>query len=82
MMVFPLALVKTDIVASVGLQVHSIRTFLVRNATAKATNNPPYRFQKRQVLTDLEDLDYNAVREGRKVPCLSEGQKLVLRAVA
>ena len=45
MMVFPLVLVKTDIVANVGLQVHSIRTFLVRNATAKATNNPITAFR-------------------------------------
>ena len=35
---------------------------------------------QRQNLTDLEDLDFNAVREGRNVIALSEGQKLMLRA--
>ena len=35
---------------------------------------------QRQALTELEDLDYSAVREGRTVIALSEGQKLMLRA--
>lgn len=35
---------------------------------------------QRQSLTELEDLDYNAIREGRCVVALSEGQKLMLRA--
>lgn len=35
---------------------------------------------QRQSLTELEDLDYNAIREGRSVVALSEGQKLMLRA--
>ena len=35
---------------------------------------------QRQALTDLADLDYNAVREGRSVIALSDGQKLMLRA--
>ena len=35
---------------------------------------------QRQSLTELEDLDYNAIREGRSVIALSEGQKLMLRA--
>lgn len=35
---------------------------------------------QRQSLTELEDLDYNAIREGRNVVALSEGQKLMLRA--
>ncbi|MCR4660334.1 MAG: DEAD/DEAH box helicase family protein [Bacteroidales bacterium] len=35
---------------------------------------------QRQSLTVLEDLDYNAIRDGRTVIALSEGQKLMLRA--
>ena len=35
---------------------------------------------RRQELTDLGNLDYNAVRDGRKVIGLSEGQRLMLRA--
>lgn len=35
---------------------------------------------QRQSLTELEDLDFNAIREGRSVVALSEGQKLMLRA--
>ncbi len=35
---------------------------------------------QRQSLTELEELDYNAIREGRSVIALSEGQKLMLRA--
>lgn len=35
---------------------------------------------KRQELTELENLDYNAVRDGRKVISLSDGQRLMLRA--
>ena len=35
---------------------------------------------QRQALTDLEDLDYNAIRDGRSVIDLSDGQKLMLRA--
>ena len=35
---------------------------------------------QRQALTELADLDYNAVRDGRSVVALSEGQKLMLRA--
>ena len=35
---------------------------------------------QRQALTELADLDYSAVREGRTVIALSEGQKLMLRA--
>jgi len=35
---------------------------------------------QRQSLTKLEDLDFNAVRDGRKVISLSDGQKLMLRA--
>lgn len=35
---------------------------------------------QRQELTELADLDYNAIREGRTVVALSEGQKLMLRA--
>ncbi|MBR5237286.1 MAG: DEAD/DEAH box helicase family protein [Paludibacteraceae bacterium] len=35
---------------------------------------------KRKELTDLEDLDYNAVRDCRKVISLSDGQRLMLRA--
>ncbi len=35
---------------------------------------------QRQALTELEDLDYSAIREGRNVIALSEGQKLMLRA--
>ena len=35
---------------------------------------------QRQSLTELEDLDYNAIREGRSVIALSDGQKLMLRA--
>ncbi|MCR5423157.1 MAG: DEAD/DEAH box helicase family protein [Bacteroidales bacterium] len=35
---------------------------------------------QRQSLTELKDLDYNAIREGRNVIALSEGQKLMLRA--
>ena len=35
---------------------------------------------QRQSLTELEDLDYNAIREGRTVVSLSDGQKLMLRA--
>ena len=35
---------------------------------------------RRQELTDLGNLDYNAVREGRKVIALSDGQRLMLRA--
>lgn len=35
---------------------------------------------RRQELTDLANLDYKAVREGRKVVGLSDGQRLMLRA--
>ena len=35
---------------------------------------------RRQELTDLGNLDYNAVRDGRKVIGLSDGQRLMLRA--
>ena len=35
---------------------------------------------QRQALTDLADLDYSAIREGRSVIALSDGQKLMLRA--
>lgn len=35
---------------------------------------------QRQSLTELEGLDYSAIREGRSVIALSEGQKLMLRA--
>ena len=35
---------------------------------------------RRQELTQLENLDYNAVRDGRRVIGLSEGQRLMLRA--
>lgn len=35
---------------------------------------------QRQALTELEDLDYRAVRNGKNVESLSEGQKLMLRA--
>ena len=35
---------------------------------------------RRQDLTDLGNLDYKAVRDGRKVISLSEGQRLMLRA--
>ena len=35
---------------------------------------------QRQELTDLENLDYNAVREGRQVISLSDGQRLMLGA--
>lgn len=35
---------------------------------------------QRQSLTGLEDLDYSAIREGRNVIALSDGQKLMLRA--
>lgn len=35
---------------------------------------------RRQELTDLGNLDYNAVRDGRKVVSLSDGQRLMLRA--
>lgn len=35
---------------------------------------------KRQEITDLKDLDFKAIREGRKVTDLSEGQRLMLRA--
>ena len=35
---------------------------------------------QRQALTDLSDLDFNAIREGRSVVALSDGQKLMLRA--
>ena len=35
---------------------------------------------QRQSLTELEDLDFNAIREGRNVIALSDGQKLMLRA--
>lgn len=35
---------------------------------------------QRQALTELADLDYSAIREGRSVVALSEGQKLMLRA--
>lgn len=35
---------------------------------------------QRQNLTELEDLDYNAVRNGRTIIDLSDGQKLMLRA--
>ena len=35
---------------------------------------------QRQNLTELSDLDYSAVREGRSVIALSDGQKLMLRA--
>lgn len=35
---------------------------------------------QRQQLTELEGLDYNAIRDGRKFISLSEGQKLMLRA--
>lgn len=34
----------------------------------------------RQSLAELEDLDYNSIRESRSVIALSEGQKLMLRA--
>lgn len=35
---------------------------------------------QRQALTELADLDYSAIREGRTVIALSDGQKLMLRA--
>ena len=35
---------------------------------------------QRQSLTELEGLDYSAIREGRSVIALSDGQKLMLRA--
>lgn len=35
---------------------------------------------QRQSLTQLADLDYSAIREGRSVIALSDGQKLMLRA--
>lgn len=35
---------------------------------------------RRQALTELQDLDYRAVRNGRNVVRLSEGQQLMLRA--
>lgn len=35
---------------------------------------------QRQSLTELADLDYSAIREGRSVIALSDGQKLMLRA--
>lgn len=35
---------------------------------------------QRQSFTELADLDYSAIREGRSVIALSEGQKLMLRA--
>ena len=35
---------------------------------------------QRQALTELEDLDYNAIRDGRTVVALSDGQRLMLRA--
>ena len=35
---------------------------------------------QRQALTELADLDYSAIREGRSVIALSDGQKLMLRA--
>lgn len=35
---------------------------------------------QRQQLTELADLDYNAIRDGRNVIALSDGQKLMLRA--
>ena len=35
---------------------------------------------KRQELTDLEDLDYKAIRDGNRVMALSDGQRLMLRA--
>lgn len=35
---------------------------------------------RRQDLTDLGELDYRAVRDGRKVVSLSDGQRLMLRA--
>lgn len=35
---------------------------------------------KRQEITDLQGLDFKAIRDGRKVVSLSEGQRLMLRA--
>ncbi len=35
---------------------------------------------KRQEITDLENLDFRAIRDGRKVIGLSDGQRLMLRA--
>lgn len=58
---------------------HIVVDFDLRDAMGQGLVKTP-SLDQRQALTDLADLDYSAIRDGRTVRALSDGQKLMLRA--